>query len=329
MVLGRTIWGNMQLNFFPMAVWWPALDSIETWVNQRGVNVLVWQNAIHSMPGDWDKAHQKVEALRQKGVNVWVIRQPAYKLVPDKLDITFDQKWKSHLLAFCLDDEFEDKQPNGNLWSNPQPIYDYVTATVKAYKTWMPDVPVFANFNGSHVGDGIKDRYVNMVNAGIDILCSDLYPCAAQQVDDKGKLLWSDVVQGMVGATKSLAAWFPGKPVWTFLECCNQDIAKAGTPGWSSPWKFVGSRAPTSDELWQATYFVGQYGGNGIAWFPQAHFGGVIDATAAALVPTMVSIAQHQQTLVKPPAPTPTPPAKKLLAVVRVYDDGSVVTGTQ
>lgn len=305
---------SVPSNFYPIAVWWSSLADIPKWVTQFGVNVFIWDTAIHGMAGDWEKAHEAIEALRQQGHQVYVIRHPAYLLGPDKLDVTFDQKWRSHILAFNLDDEFEDKQ-GGNVYGQPQPIIDYVKRTVGAYKAWMPGVPIWANFNGSHVTEGLQAVYQQIVAAGIEMLCSDNYPICNQQHDASGKLLFPDPVGTMVNGTRLFKQWFPTLPCWTFLECCNQDLHKANDPGWATGWTFVGSRAPTSLELWQCDYFIDQYKGDGIAWFPQAHGGAIINGTDPSLVATMQQIAQHEQ-----------PPAKRLVATIRVYDDGSVET---
>ena len=311
-----------KIKAVPVAVWWQGTNNVDYWVKERGVNILWWDKAIYSSAGDWEAMHQDVEKLRTAGFNVWVIRQPAYLIGPDKLDINFDIKWKSHLYAFDLDDEFEDKISGGNLWSNPQPIVDYVKQRVADYHKWMPDMPIMANFNGTHIGNDLKDRYLNIVGAGIDIVCSDCYPCAAQQVKPDGTLLYPNVVGGAINGSVLLKQWFPHKPVWVFLECCNQDIMKAGTDGWSAPWKSVGSRAPTSQELWQILYYWKQAGGDGIAWFPQAHGGAINDATDPALIPTMVQMAYS----LNPPKPV-TPvivPAKKLVKTISIYDDWSI-----
>ena len=320
----------MKLNFYAVAVWWQNYNNIEYWVKHRGVNVLMWDKAVNTEAGDWEKTHQIVEVLRRQGYNLWVIRQPAYLLVPDKLSIEFDQKWKSHLLAFGLDDEFEDKIPGGNIWTAPQPIVDYVKQRVTDYKKWMPDIPIFANFNGTHPKLELKDFYANMVNAGIDIICSDNYPIATQQIKPDGTLLAPNVVASAVESTRLFKQWFPDKSVWTFLECCNQDIAKNGDAGWEVPWKFVGSRAPTPLELWQMVYYIKQYGGDGIAWFPQAHNGAINDATPPELIPILLQIAQSMNPggPVPPqpvPNPVPVPPAKKLIGTwtISCYSDGT------
>jgi hypothetical protein len=283
--------------FFPISVWWQGLDNMETWVKDRGVNIFWWDKQIYGNVGDFEAMHQKIEALRQKGYNVWVIRQPANYLLPDKLDFTFDQKWKSHIYSFDLDDEFEDKVPGGNLWSNWQPIADYVKQRATAYKAWMPDIPIIANFNGTHPNIALKDRYDAIIGAGIDIVSYDAYPCAYNQINSQGKLLYPDIVQGYVGNVKLFKSWYPNKPVWCFADCCNQDICVAGAPGWSDNWKFVGSRCLTPTELMQIATTLKQYGGGGFAYFPQPHNGGVADATEPSLIPTMAKLSTMLQSM--------------------------------
>lgn len=305
-----------KLSITPVAVWWPGLDTIERWVTQLGVNILWYDRAIHSMPGDWAKLHQKIDDLRKRGFPVWVVRQPAYLLTTDKLTIDFDKQYGDHLYCYTLDDEFEDKVAGGNLWTNPTPILNYVKQRVADYKAFNPAVPIIANFNGSHVSNDLRDRYEAMVSAGIDIVSSDVYPAAAQQVDPTGKLLYPDVVQGYVAATKLFKSWWPHKPVWTFADTCNQNIGKAGDPGWAPPWKFVGSRCLTTQELWQIAYYVQQAKGDGLAWFPQGNWGAVNDATPAELYSTLKGISDTFQ-------PKP-PPAKVLAHTITIFSDGSV-----
>lgn len=99
---------------------------------------------------------------------------------------------------------------------------------------------------------------------------------------------------------------------------------KAGTDGWATGWKAVGSRAPTSQELWQMLYFAKQGGVEGIAWFPQAHGGAINDATPPELVSTLKAIADSLNPAVTPLI-IPTPAAKTLVKsiILNVYSDGS------
>jgi hypothetical protein len=288
----------------------------------------MYDTQFNGMAGGWDSLHRKVEALRLEGFGVWVIRQPAYKLTPDNLDINFDLKWKSHLLAFGLDDEFEDKQPGGNLFSNLQPILDYVKNRIAEYKNWMSDIPIFANFNGTHIGENLQNNYQQIINLGIDILCQDCYPLAAQQVKPDGTLMYPDIFASATNGTRLFKQWFPNKPCWTFLECCNQDIMHAGQPGWADPWVAVGSRAPTAAELWKFAWFNQQVKGNGLAWFPQSHGGATNDDTDPALIGTMLEIAKHYNVTPVPPPPNPPNPkppvAKTLVGLDLKYSDGSV-----
>lgn len=323
----------MQFNpvtTYPIGTWWSTLENIETWVKQRGVNVLIWQNQIDGNVGDWEAMHEKVDELRQAGYPLWIIRQPGYLLQPDPQPVSFDEKWRDHLLAFSMPDEFEDKVPGASLWSNLQPIIDFTTTQVNAYRQWLPGVPIFANFNGTHISSETIGKYAQIVAQGIDICCQDLYPIADQQVDPtNGNLLFqfSDFFRGT-----ALLKQATGKPCWTYIETCNQQLGVAGADGWSPPWKFVGSRAPTPDELWQFAWYVGQGKGDGIAWFPEASNGAVNDATPPELATVIPQIAQHMQTLLAPP-PAPVqpvpPPAKTVTHTITVFSDGSLsVDGT-
>lgn len=305
---------------YPVAVWWQNLNNIERWVTQLGVNVLIYQNAISFQKGDFVKLHQMVGALRQRGYPLYVVRSPAYKFANDAMSVDFDKQCLADgsLMAFALDDEFEDKVPNtNNVWGNQQPIIDYCKAEIAAYKKWLPNVPIWANFNGTHISDPATDGgrsktlYTALANCGIDILCSDNYPICNQQYKPDGTLLYADPIASIANGTKWLKAW-TNKPVWTYIETCNQDIHKANDNGWADPWKFKGSRCPTPDEENKSVDAIVALHGDGLAYFPQAHWGGVNDATPESLYSTLAAIGSRLN-----------PKARKAVSLTITYDDGS------
>jgi hypothetical protein len=289
--------------YYPMSVWWQGPDNMDNWVPGRGINVFIWNTAVYFSPGDWERAHQKIESLRQAGHNVWVIRMPAYLLVPDTLDINFDLKWRSHVAAWALVDELEDKVPGGgggNVLFAPSVIANYIKAQVDAYHNWMPGIPIWCNFNGTHINGTTLSTYVGWVNQGIDIVGSDSYPCCNQQTfTSTGAKLYPNVVNEMVNGPVSLkGALGSSKKVWCFLECTNQGINVAGTPGWAPGYTFDGSRSPTTSEINTAISQLNTAGVDGIMWFPQQGNGTVMDGTTAGLVSTMLANSNSQQALV-------------------------------
>lgn len=302
----------MKMTQYPVAVWWQALENIEKWVKTRGVNVLIYQDAISGTPGDFQKMHQAVESLRQQGYPLWVIRSPGYMLKPDPQPLAFDQQWADHLLAFTLPDEFEDKVTGGNLYSNPQPIIDFAAARIAAVKAWTPEVKIFANFNGTHMNADTIGFYSKLMALGIDIGCQDCYPLATQQIKYDGSFLYQ-LADFVKGSTLLKAA--TGKPCWTYIETCNQDVCPAGQPGWTPAYKFVGSRCPTVDELWQQIWYAQQAKADGIVYFPQARNGAVNDATPPEIGAILAAVGKR----LNPPAPVRT-----LTKTILVYSDGSI-----
>lgn len=318
-------------NFYPIMVWWQVLGNVEYWVKERGVNIIAYGSQMTGTPGDWEVLHQKVEALRQQGYNIWVIRMPAYLLTPGTYDLSFDIKWKSHLYAFALLDELEDKVEGGGLWGNQKLTFDYVTKEITAYKKWMSDIQIFCNFNGTHISDPKNDSglsktfYTTLASLGIDILCQDEYVVSDQMHNPDGTKFFQpgDFIKGTV-----LLKQWTGKPCWTYLETCNQDIAKPGDPGWSPPWIYDGSRSPTPIEFWQWLYYIKLYGSEGIAYFPQAHFGAINDATDPQIIPILADTGRRWNPVTMNPVVPPIVPAPAKLIAAGVYfnyDDGSQV----
>lgn len=303
------------------SAWWPL--NVEHWVNDRGATVLVFNVQFTASPGDWEALHQRVEALRAAGRDVWVIRAPAPQLIPDTLDITFDQKWKHHLLAFALPDEGEDKDYEDgtrlDYWANLAKIIPYLVAQVQVIKAYMPDMPIFFNGNGTHVTDPASDGgrsqslYLALAAAGVTLFCQDNYMYGDNQIVSVASGMWGYPISVTWNGSDLIRKW-TGCPTWVTIESGNQQDHKAGDPAWGEPSVnpaavFVGSRALSVQDV--ATISVNAP--DGIMWFPQAQQGAVNDATAPELESTIATIdAGYSSTpgIIPPaPIPTPTPPS--------------------
>lgn len=317
-------------------VWWQGQENMDHWVKDLGVNVFWWDSAIHFTAGDWAKAEAKIESLRQQGYVVYEIREPAYLLVPDVLTKAFDVTNKSHLLAFSVGDEREDKlnKPGGGKYNvslaadQPFILADF-NGVKAAYASWMPDVPLAWNANGTHVSATTKNIY-SQLGAGIQYLSSDTYPYDTDQVYiTTGAHLWSDWQSNYTTTVTTGAScfrqWFPNATVLFYAGTANQLSYTAGQTGWipgPTGTRMVGSRAPKHYEVWDWWRTAhDKIGVSGICYFPQARNGAVTDATDPALFTTIQAINAEinpQWAAIRYGSPAPPPATQPIVHTVTV-----------
>lgn len=188
----------------PVGVFWPNPEHIDFWVKEAGVNELIYGGrTITDHPQDFIRLHRDViPKLRANGYReVGVIRQPGFML-KHPMPVEFDQQYRDQLVALALPDEIEDKikptpeyaaavgwDPNKNLIFNrhaPE-ITKQVLGLIERYRAWMPNVPIWVNFNGEHLGLNTKPETLDMyraIVAKVDIVSVDSWRGTANRVQN-------------------------------------------------------------------------------------------------------------------------------------------------
>jgi hypothetical protein len=267
-IVAASAFAQLPPDRHPIGVYWPDLPKIDAWVKDRGANVIIFPNRT-THGGTWVDLHEKIiPNLRAEGWSVYVIRPPAYIL---GLPADFDARHRDHLAAYALPDEVEDKQRGEDgaqlLHHKHAPaISAKVLALIKQYRDFRPDVPIYVNLNGEHLGGAntapdVEAMYKAII-AAVDIVACDSWRGTANRVRNPDG---SDryPITHRWEAWKQLRSWTPvGKPVWGFIDTCNQRIhteekvhdAKLGTVR-------LPSRAPTPGEVRMMA----------LEWFPEGH----------------------------------------------------------
>ena len=254
----------------PVGVFWPNPEHVDFWVKEAGCNELVYAgDTITGHPQDFIRLHRDgVPKLRAAGYReLGVIRRPGFML-KHPMPVEFDRQYRDQLVALALPDEVEDKikptaeyaaahglDPKKNLIFNrhaPE-ITRQVLALIKQYHEWMPDVPIWVNFNGEHLGGTTKPETLEMyraIAAEVDIVSIDSWRGTANRVRNPDG-------SERYPFTHRFAAWAelrsvvdPGKPVRGFVDTANQKIhTKESVMDAKMGLVRLPSRGPTADEV--------------------------------------------------------------------------------
>jgi hypothetical protein len=227
----------------PVGVFWPNPEHVDFWVKEAGCNELVYGGStITGHPQDFVRLHRDViPRLRAAGYDVGVIRQPGFML-KHPMPVEFDRQYRGQLVALALPDEIEDKikptpeyaaavgwEPNKNLIFNrhaPE-ITRQVLGLIERYREWMPDVPIWVNFNGEHLGLNTKPETLEMYRAiaeKVDIVSIDSWRGTANRVQN-GDGSQRYPFTHRFDAWKELRSIVdPSKQVRGFVDTANQKI---------------------------------------------------------------------------------------------------------
>jgi hypothetical protein len=257
-------------SFFWIGVFMQPPGDFKKW-KERGINIIATDRPKPDHKSDRTAYFAAAQAAGLKVV-----------IYPDPENPLNDLK-KPAFYAWMQADEPENwghllKKADGK-FDCPATAESYV-AIYRKLKELSPSTPVYGNFNGMQItgtgdrrgnrGEMVKDDY-RIFMKGADWLSGDWYVRATGREASR----IADLQGRMVDR---IFEWSGGnKPVFAFIECCNQRLASAKN-----------GAAPTASEMRAQAWIAVIHGATGIIYFPLKIGGGFQwDATPPELVQPM------------------------------------------